>query len=244
MKTRTATEYGPVVYSGNVLFLLLLQLAAADARGPAVFKARVAAFDARARELADARSGEARGKAALAWLEALRQVLSAIPIERTDNPIFKIWLDGHDELVAYSEPAGAWYVRHEVIWKLHDQHRTSVAADEIAWIGAMTGIPGECEGYIPCYAFGLNNREGEYLRRHPAGRHKGDALEEISKTINVSVDDLLSRPDRNDFLKVPDDCGDLLTSLMPLRESVSAVSDPAVSSALIAIDRLRGYCRR
>ncbi len=226
-----------------MLILLLLQLAAADARGPAVFKARVAAFDALARELTDARGVEARGKAALAWLEALRQALSAIPIERTDNPIFKIWLDGHDELVVYSEPAGQWLVRHEVIWKLHDEHRTSAAADEIAWIGAMTGIPGECEGYVPCYAFGLNYREGEYLRRHPAGRHRSDALEEISKTINVSIDDLLSRPDRNDFLKVPDDCSDLLTSLTPLREAVSAVTDPATSSTLISIDRLRGYCR-
>jgi hypothetical protein len=107
----------------------------------------------------------------------------------------------------------------------------------------MTGIPGECEGYIPCYAFGLNYREGEYLRRHPEGRHKGDALEKIAETVNVSVDDLLSRPDRNDFLKVPDDCGDLLKSLAPLREIVSAVTDPATASTLIAIDRLRAYCR-
>jgi hypothetical protein len=227
-----------------VLILLLLQLAAADARGPAVFKASVAAFDARARELTDARGVEARGKARLAWLEALRQVLAAIPIERSENPIFKTWLDNHDGLVAYSEPAGQWLVRHEVIWKLHDEHRTSAAADEIAWIGAMTGIPGECEGYIPCYAFGLNYREGEYIRRHPGGRHVGNALEQISKTVNVSVDDLLSRPDRNDFLKAPDDCGDLQASLTPLREAVSAVTHSSASSALIAIDRLRAYCPR
>ena len=187
------------------MILLLLQLAAADARGPAVFKARVAAFDARARELADARGIETRGKAALAWLESLR---------------------------------------HEVIWRLHDEHRTSAAADDIAWIGATTGIPGECEGYIPCYSFGLNYTEGEYLRRHPGGRHVVNALEQISKTVNVSVDDLLSRPDRNDFLKTPDDCGDLQASLTPLREAVSAVAHSSASSALIAIDRLRAYCPR
>ncbi len=221
-----------------MLILLLLQLAAADARGPAVFKARVTAFDARARELTDARVQKRVARRRSRGWKRSRQVLAAIPIERTDNPIFKIWLDGHDELVVYSEPAGEWHVRHEVIWKLHDEHRTSAAADEIAWIGAMTGIPGECEGYFPCYAFGLNYREGEYLRRHPEGRHKGDALEKMSKTMNVSVDDLLSRPDRNDFLKVPDDCGDLLASLTPLREAVSAVTVPATSSTLISIDRL------
>ena len=227
-----------------MLVLLLLQLATADARGAEVFKARIAAFDARTRESTDARGGEPRGRAALAWLDALRQVLSAIPFERTDNPIFKTWLDGHDELVAYSEPAGEWLVRHEVIWRLHDEHRASAAADDIAWIGATTGIPGECEGYIPCYAFGLNYREGEYLRRHPGGRHVGEALEAIAKTVNVSVDDLLSRPDRNDFLKVPDDCADLLASLTPLREAASAVTHPAASPALIAVDRLRAYCPR
>ena len=227
-----------------MFILVLLQLAAGDVRGAEVFKARVEAFDARTRELSDARGSESRGKAALAWLEALRQVLSAIPFERTDNPIFKTWLDGHDEIVAYSEPAGEWLVRHEVIWKVHDDHRASASADEIAWIGAMTGIPGECEGYIPCYAFGLNFREGEYLRRHPRGRHVGEALEEIAETVNVSVDDLLSRPDRNDFLKVPDDCGDLLPSLTPLREAASAVTHPAATFALAAIDRLRAYCPR
>lgn len=227
-----------------MVILLLLQLAAGDTRGPALFKVRVTAFDARSRELVEARGANVRGKAALTWLEALRQVLSAIPIERTDNPIFKIWLDGHQELVVYSEPAGQWFVRHEVIWKLHDEHRISVSADEIAWIGAKTGIPGECEGYIPCYAFALNYREGEYLRRQPSGRHVKDALEEIAKSVNMLVDDLLSRPDRNDFLKVPDDCQDLLASLTPLRESVSATDHSGASTALIAIDRLRAYCPR
>ena len=226
-----------------MIILLLLQLAAAD-RGPAAFKARVAAFDARSRELAETRGVEARGKAALAWLESLKLVLGAIPVERTQNPIFRAWLDTHTELAVYSEPAGAWFVRHDVIWKLHDEHRRSASADAIAWIGALTGIPGECEGYIPCYAYGLNAREGEYLRRHPAGRHVKEALEQVAKTLDLSVDDLLARPDRNDFLKVPDDCGDLLASLTPLRESIAGATDAAVNRTLIAIDRLRAYCPR
>lgn len=224
-----------------VIFLLLLQLTVAE-RGPAAFKARVGAFEARSRELAERRGVEARGKAALTWLESLRLVLAAIPFERTPNPIFKAWLDTRTELVVYSEPAGEWFVRHDVIWKLHDEHRDSASAESIAWIGALTGIPGECEGYIPCYAYGLNAREGEYLRRHSAGRHIKDALEQIAKTVDLSVDDLLARPDRSDFLKVPDDCGDLLTSLAPLRESVAAVTDDAVNRTLIAIDRLRANC--
>jgi hypothetical protein len=226
-----------------VIILLLLQLAAAD-RGPAAFKARVAAFDARSRELAETRGVEARGKAALAWLESLQLVLAAIPFERTQNPIFKAWMDAHTELAVYSEPAGEWFVRHDVIWTLHDEHRRSASADAIAWIGALTGIPGECEGYIPCYAYGLNAREGEYLRRHPAGGHTKEALEEIAKTVDLSVDDLLARPDRNDFLKVPEDCADLLTSLDPLREAAAAVTDAAVNRTLVAIDRLRAHCSR
>src|SRR5688572_25307027 len=165
-----------------MLLALFLQLAAADGRDAATFTARVAVFESRERHLSEARGADPRGQAALAWLQSLTQVLASIPIERTDDPIFSSWLGAHDQLVVYSEPAGEWLVRHEVIWKTHDEHRQSTAADEIAWLGAVTSIPGECEGYVPCYMSGLNYREGEYLRRERSGRHRGEAMAEIAAT--------------------------------------------------------------
>jgi hypothetical protein len=223
-----------------MLFALLLQLAAADVRDAATFKARVAAFEVRERQLAEARGADPRGQAALAWLQALAQVLAAIPIERTDNPIFPSWLAAHDDLVIYSEPSGEWLIRHEVLRKVHDEHRRSHSADEIAWIGARTGISGECEGYVPCYVFGLNYREGEYLRRERNGRHRGEALAQIVETIQRIIGDLLSRPERADYLNVPTDCGDLTASLAPLRDAVG--TNAAAAAARREMDRLRAYC--
>src|ERR671911_172365 len=115
-----------------MLLALFLQLATADGRDAATFKARVAVFESRERQLAEARGSDPRGQAALAWLQALAQVLASIPIERTDDPIFSSWLAAHDELVVYSEPAGEWLVRHEGLRKTHDEHRQSPAAHEIA----------------------------------------------------------------------------------------------------------------
>jgi hypothetical protein len=226
-----------------MLLALLLQLGVADVRDSATFKARIAAFDVRERQLAEARGTDPRGQAALAWLQSLAQVLASIPIERTDDPIFSSWLAAHDELVVYSAPAGEWLVRHEVLRKTHDEHRQSTAADEIAWLGAITGIPGECEGYVPCYMSGLNYREGEYLRRERSGRHRGEAMAEIAATISRVITDLLSRPERADYLKVPDDCPDLVASLDPLREAVGAGQGSA-AAALREIERLRAYCPR
>jgi hypothetical protein len=225
-----------------MLLALFLQLAAADGRDAATFTARVAVFESRERHLSEARGSDPRGQAALAWLQALAQVLASIPIERTDDPIFSSWLAAHDELVVYSEPAGEWLVRHEVLRKAHDDHRRSAAADEIAWIGARTGIPGECEGYVPCYVFGLNYREGEYLRRARNGRHRGEALAEIVETIQRIIDDLLSKPERADYLNVPVDCPDLTASLDPLRAAVGA--NAASAAARREIERLRAYCPR
>ena len=225
-----------------LLLALFLQLATADGRDAATFKARIAVFESRERQLAEARGSDPRGQAALVWLQALAQVLDSIPIERTDDPIFASWLAAHDELVVYSEPAGEWLVRHEVLRKAHDDHRRSAAADEIAWIGARTGIPGECEGYVPCYVFGLNYREGEYLRRERNGRHRGEALAEIVETIQRIIDDLLSKPERADYLNVPVDCPDLIASLDPLRAAVGA--NAASAAARREIERLRAYCPR
>jgi hypothetical protein len=123
---------------------------------------------------------------------------------------------------------------------MHDEHQRSSAADELAWLGATIGIPGECEGYVPCYTFGLNYREGEYLRRRPDGRRRREAFTRIAETITRIISDLLSKPERAEYLNVATDCGDLMASLDPLRD---AVRGDGAAVALREIDRLRAYCR-
>lgn len=83
--------------------------------------------------------------------------------------------------------------------------------------------------------------EGEYLRRERSGRHRGQALAQITETIQRIIGDLLSRPERADYLNVATDCGDLTASLDPLRDAVG--TDRGAAAARREIDRLRAYCR-
>jgi len=205
------------------------------------FSARAAEFDLRAKQLEMAREPEARGRATLEWLRALQAALQAVSFERVEKAE-RDWLDAHENLVAYSEPAGAWLIQDNVLWAAHEKNRTSSAADEIAWLAVVNGLPGECEGHVPCYAFVLDRLEGEYLRRHPQGRHRGEALEKVDEMLTIVVDDLLQRPDAAHFLKVPDDCADMFKSLRPLQEAVATAGDPQTMKTLGLIDRLMSFC--
>jgi hypothetical protein len=106
----------------------------------------------------------------------------------------------------------------------------------------VNGLPGECEGYVPCYASGLLRLEGEYLRRHPQGRHRREALANVDEMLTIVLDDLQKRPDAADFFKVPADCGDALKGLRPLRQAVATGTDEQTTNTLRLLDRLIAYC--
>jgi len=193
---------------------------------------------------ANATSPDANANAAatLAWLRALQNVLKAIPIERASGP-HEAWVKANADLIVYSEPAGEWLIRHDLLVVVHADHAGSAVADEIAWLAVTNGLPGECEGYIPCYATSLNTLEGAYLRAHPRGAHRQEAFELITQSLRISLDDLLKRPDHADFLAVPRDCNDLLEGMRPLRAAIAAAAG-AGSEALVLADRAMAVCPR
>ena len=207
----------------------------------AKFRALAAEFDARTATVQRAASDGSRAVAALDWLRALDAVLKAVPFERTAGP-HEAWLKRYDDLIVYSEPAGQWLIGKDVFDRVYAEHATSAVADEIAWLAASNGLPGECEGYVPCYAASLNMLEGEYLRRQPAGAHRAQAFDRITEVLRIVFDDLLKRPDRNDFLSVPRDCKDLLQSAMPLRNAVDGAKDGTRTEALALSNRLISLC--
>jgi hypothetical protein len=194
------------------------------------------------RAVADAPAGESGAQLALLWLQGVRWLLSAVPFDVTqrEEP-YRSWLAARDALVTYSEPAGEWLIVSEVIWRVHDEHRNTAAADEIAWLAVQNRLPGECEGYVPCYAFGLNHLEGEYLRRHPGGAYAAEALDSVHQALTNALE-LLARPDGGDFLNPATDCGDLQASLVPLRAAAQGARDGSTSQAIIATDRLLAMC--
>jgi hypothetical protein len=223
-----------------VLLALLLLVGQIEGRDAATFRLRVAELDAREMTLKLAASEDSRSVAALDWLRALRSVLKAIPIERATGP-HEEWLKTHADLIVYSEPAGEWLIRHDVIAGLHKRFAKFPLGDELAWFAATNGLPGECEGYVPCYASILNTLYGEYLQRYPRGAHRDQALAAVTETLVIVVDDLLKRPDRADFLSVPQDCGDLLASLRPLGAAVAG-ANAARTEAMGLIEHLVALC--
>lgn len=220
--------------------ILMLAVASQDSsREAATFTRRAAEFDARAAALEAAPQGEAAAAAALAWLRGLRGVLQAIPFEKPTAEIER-WLKRHDALIVYSEPAGQWLISPNLLDGVHRQYKASRAADEIAWLAVDNGIPGECEGYIPCYANGLNTLHGEYLRLHPRGTHGKEALDQIDESLRNALE-LLKEKDHADFLSVPRDCGDLLAGARPLRAAVVGAGG-AKTGTIVLIDRLIALC--
>jgi hypothetical protein len=97
-----------------------------------------------------------RARLALLWLRAMRSLLSTVPFGGSNEQPYQDWLAQYEKVVVYSEPAGQWLLFPEVVWRVHDEHKASQAAEAIAWFAVQNGYPGECEGYIPCYANIMN----------------------------------------------------------------------------------------
>jgi hypothetical protein len=206
---------------------------------PFVERARLVA---RLERAARASAGESGARLTLLWLRGIRWLLSAVPFDVTQRlEPYRSWLEAHDDIVVYSEPSGEWLIESDLIWRAHDEHRRSAAAEAIAWLAVENRLPGECEGYVPCYGSGLNRLEGEYLRRHPDGAHAAAAHEQVHEALTNALD-LLARPDGSDFLNPATDCGDLRASLVPLRDAIIGAPEGASSQAVITADRLLSMC--
>ncbi len=183
-----------------------------------------------------------RGRLALLWVRAVRRTLGAIPItvDGTKHEPYRTWLSTHDGDVVYSEPAGQWLMRTDDLWRLHDEHRATASAEPLAWEAVDNGLPGECEGYPPCYLAGLDVLHAEYLRRHPRGAHAADAVEQIRQSNEQSVH-LTTGPKRHEFFTPATDCVDLVPKAAAVRAALVQAGVDA-KAAIALIDHLRALC--
>jgi len=120
-------------------------------------------------------------------LRALHRSLDDIHSYEPKNDAHRAWIKQHEADLAYSEPAGQWLVRAELYWELEARHRGKPLADEIAWEGARTGLPGECEGYIPCYLEAMLVTDARYLDLYPNGAHASEAIENIDYFLKDAI---------------------------------------------------------
>lgn len=192
----------------------------------------------------DRATREVKARDALAELElsrlvALARALAAMPFEHLSEQPYKTWTDERAEEVVYSEPAGQWYVRQELFWSLQRKYAGLPAAERAAWEGAQTPMPGECEGYLPCYLYMETESNGKYLKLYPRGAHADAALDSISEMLGQVVEDLRGG---NPVYEVPRaDRANFRRSVAALRAQLAPV--PAAKKARV-LGRLDTIAKR
>lgn len=125
---------------------------------------------------------DGRARVELARLKVLASTASAIPFNQSKREPYASWLAARQDQVVYDEPGGRWMVRPELAWKTHSAHASTAMADDLAWFAVNTGLPGECEGEVSCYLSAFNRLQGEYLRRHPAGRRAAESVDVLAQS--------------------------------------------------------------
>jgi hypothetical protein len=179
---------------------------------------------------------EALAELELARLVALQRSLASIGFEDLEKPPFAAWTKAREAQIVYSEPAGQWFVRAELFWDLQRKFQDLPAAERIAWEGAQAPLPGECEGYLPCYLYILTESEGRYLKLYPRGAHAADALKNIADFFGAVTEDAASN---NPVYAVPEeDRADFLKTLAELRAQVAPVQHALRERVLTQLDEL------
>jgi hypothetical protein len=185
----------------------------------------------------EAKTFEVGGDLRLRRLSMLGLALKAIPFGRENNAPYKEFLEKYKDDAVYSEPAGAWYVRSEKFWELHQRYQKYEIGEKIAWHAAGNPTPGECEGYINCHLYRLRITQAEYLNFYPAGKHSREALEDISNMLQPIVEDL---PAKSVFYTASDisDRAEFNGMLADLRKIISKSPHLEKTKILKQIDRI------
>ena len=162
---------------------------------------------------------------------AAEQVPSGVGAWTTEEP-YSSWLETHAEDLAYSEPGDQWFVNGMNVWRLAKEAEGLTIADSIGWYAAHVPIPGECEGFLPCY-LGLKRLTiGQYLQVYPTGAHVEQGLESITEMM-IEIDD------RFDSFELYDEGGaETLTVLDEIREIVIATKHPKSKATVASIDQV------
>ena len=184
---------------------------------------------------------DGKAQVELGRLRAISAALSAIPVGGYRREPMAGWLKSLGPVVVFDEPGGRYLIADKAIWDLHTRSAKTPAADDIAWLAVTNGLGGECEGYLPCYVDWRNRLEGEYLRRHPDGRHAAEAVGAVKSTI-----DRLAAPPKPHEVFAFDrtrDCKDLTSSLDALTKAVQVTRAPDKDATLASLGTLRRVCQ-
>jgi SH3 domain-containing protein len=189
----------------------------------------------------EVKTRDALAELELARLVALARSLAAFSITEQEQQPYKSWTDERGKEIVYSEPAGQWYVRAEFFWKLQSKYAGLPLAERAAWEGAQTPLPGECEGYLPCYLYMEQETNGKYLKLYPRGAHADAALNSLSELLGQVVEDL--RKSNPVYEVPPDDRASFRQSLAALRAQLALVPAAKKARVLGQLDAIAKHFR-
>ncbi len=132
---------------------------------------------------------EIKERATLAELEmwryvALQKTFESIPVDKLQQPEYQRFVKANQANAAYSEPAGIWIVKADLLWNLSKKNADLPIADQIAWEAASLPIPGECETDDTCHISLMNMTRGNYLFLFPKGKFAGEALDNLTQAMH------------------------------------------------------------
>lgn len=160
----------------------------------------------------------------------LQLALRKIPFNKQDKEPHLSFLKRNEKDLVYSEPAGEWYVRSDRFWALQKKYKKLAIADRIAWTAAENPLPGECEGYVPCYLASIRRTHGKYLELYPRGKYSKKAVQRMIKDLKYIVDDAASR--KKNYDGPAEDDAEFATLIKELIEILRPVSDAEKKIAL------------
>lgn len=160
----------------------------------------------------------------------LNTALRRIPSNKQDREPHLSFLKRNEKDLVYSEPAGEWYVRSDRFWALQKKYKKLAIADRIAWTAAENPLPGECEGYVPCYLYAISRTHGKYLELYPRGTYSKKAVQRMIKSLQYMVDDAASR--KKNYEGPAEDDAEFAELIKALMEILKPVSHPEKKIAL------------
>lgn len=177
-----------------------------------------------------------RGEVELLRLLALHKSLATVPFEKQSESPYQAWVKKYEPQIVYSEPAGQWLVRAQLFWDLQKKYADLPLGERIAWEASQIPLPGECEGYLPCYLYLYTVTEGRYLKLYPRGASAGKALSQIADSLTGIVKSL-SSPDSP--YEVPAaDRAEFGRTVILLRSQLKGPPNPNRARALTQLDAL------
>jgi hypothetical protein len=197
-------------------------------------------FDFLSKIQAEVAGSNAESYLAFNRLVALAATLEAMPIDKIDQSPYKAFAEANDADVVYSEPAGQFLVIAERFWELREKYAPLPIAEEIAWKGSQTSLPGECEGFVVCHLYNLRDTTAKYLEFYPKGTHSGEAVKNVAEYLESIAAGANSDEDTGYYISSePDDKKQLERYVVELKEIVSKTSNPLKSKLLGYLETIR-----